>query len=91
MSIQAVALTMKMIERRDEMRRLLGVGYQDQVAMARRVLVGVSAEKRVDIAAAALAIGRDMVNAGAPPDLMICALVDEAEARGAAVPEKPCE
>lgn len=83
MSIQAVALTIKMIERRDEIRRLLGAGYQDQVAMARRVLVGVSTEKRVDLAAAALAIARDMVKAGAPPDLMICALVEEAEARGA--------
>lgn len=82
MRTEAGLLTLQMIERRNDMQRLLGTAYMDQVGAARAVLVGVAAERKIPLAKAALQIAQELVAAGAPPDLMIAALVDEAEARG---------
>lgn len=86
----AVTLTVQMIERRDDMRRLLGDRYAREIAGARAVLRGVANSERIGIAAAALKIAQGMAAAGVDPGLMIAALVDEAQERGDAEPEASC-
>ena len=52
--LAAFDLTLAMIQRRDNIRQLLGDGYQEQAAIARSILRGISAERGVTLTDAAL-------------------------------------
>lgn len=84
MATDPVVLGVKMIERRDDMKRLLGKQYGHQVSVARAILRGVAAERRLPLAKAALELAREMSNARHNPSIIIAALVDEAQERGGA-------
>ena len=78
----AFQLGVDLIRRRDEVKQLLGQRYADELLVARAVLCGVANERKLGIAAAALAVGKQMAAAGVDPSIMVAALVEEAQARG---------
>ncbi len=77
--ISAIKLTADLIQRRNDMRVLLGPRYEQQVTEARGVLRGCAMDWRMDLAETALEIGRKMDAAGVDPSVIFAALVDEAE------------
>ena len=77
--LAAVKLTLGMIQRRDDIRQLLGDGYQEQASVARAILRGISAERGVTLTDAALDLCIEMGDAGEPSHIVIAALVDELE------------
>lgn len=79
MTPKQLRLAADMYQRRDDMRRLLGARYQEQVSVAQAVLTGVATERQLPLINAALELAKEMTQAGAPPDLIICALVEECE------------
>lgn len=77
MTAKAIKLTAALIQRRDDMRRLLGERYAKRVADARAILRGAAAERKLDLADAALQICRELDAKGVDPSIIMAALVDE--------------
>jgi len=79
----ALSLTTNLLQRRNDLRRLLGERYPEQVAVARKVLCGYAAEHKLDLAKAALTIGKQMDQAGQSPNLIFAAFVEECQVEAA--------
>lgn len=78
--IKSLGLTADMIQRRDDMRRLLGPAYLARSGEARAVIRGVAKARDIDITAAALKIAKQMSGDGHDPSIIIAGLVEELEA-----------
>jgi hypothetical protein len=74
-----IKLGADLIQRRDDMRRLLGTRYSEQVETARAILRGSAKEHGQELTAEALVIARKMNQAGVSPNLIFAALVEELE------------
>jgi hypothetical protein len=77
----AIQLSADLIQRRDDMRLLLGEGYAAHISEARAVLRGVASEDDVNLFEAALGIAHNMAGEGYDPSIILAALVDESEGR----------
>lgn len=77
----AIKLSAEMIQRRDDLRRLLGASYQENVTAARQILTGYARENGLKLAIAALDIAKAMDARRLDPSLVFAALVEECEAR----------
>jgi hypothetical protein len=81
----APELTADLIRRRDDMRLVLGLLYEEQVQPARALLVKFERKyPGKNIAQIALEMAQRVSAAGHNPNLIFCALVDECEERSAA-------
>lgn len=79
--LRAATLTRNLVQRRADMKRLLGDKYEEQSKEARVVLVWYAKERNLDLMVAALAICKAMSKAGHDPSIIMAALVDELEVR----------
>lgn len=79
----AILLTAKMIQRRNDMRRILGTAYKGQSDTVRAIIRGVAKENGESLPKAALRIAREMSGKGVEPAIVIAGLVDELEGRDA--------
>jgi len=84
MDKQALSLTLDMIQRRDDLMRLLGDDYKWRAMEARRVLRGMATNAGKPLADVALTVAKGMSAAGHDPSIVIAAFVDECEAEEAA-------
>lgn len=73
----AMQLTADLIQRRDDLRRILGEYYGPTVADYRAVLRGLTAEEQRPIAEVCLKHARRMEAAGHDPNMWFAALVEE--------------
>ena len=76
---KAIELTAALMQRRDDMKRLMGANYKANSDLYRSVLRNVCADSGVDLAHAALDIGRKMDAKGIDPSMIFAAFVDESE------------
>lgn len=78
--MKVLRLTIDMIQRRDDMRRLLGQNYAVQANQSRQILRSAVIAWDLPIAECALKIAKNMSDHGHDPSIVIAALVDECEA-----------
>ena len=84
MSIQAINLSAALIQRRDEMRTLLGARYATEVMAVRQMLCDLESKyPSHDLAAITLEWSKQVDASGHNPNLIFAAFVDECEARDA--------
>jgi hypothetical protein len=76
----ALALTPDLIQRRDDLRALLGSTYGPLVALARKLLRRMAEQCDIPLMEAAQRLARDMDEQGVDTGLLIAALVEECEA-----------
>lgn len=80
--LTAAKLSVAMIQRRDDLRVILGPQYEPEVGETRTILRTLTALREKDIAAVALEMASEMDQAGHDPSIVIAALVDECESEG---------
>lgn len=77
---RALGITLDLMQRRDDMRRLLGDRYDKTVLPYRQVVRGLAAKEGISLTDAGLKIAKNMDAAGHDPSCVFAALVDECEA-----------
>ena len=77
--LKAAKLSADMIQRRDDMRHLLGSKYAAHCAEARAIISAIAKRDGVGTTEAALSVAKAMDKAGHDPSMVIAALVDECE------------
>lgn len=75
----AIKLTADLIQRRDDMRQILGDRYRAEVTETMSILRAVSKEWKLPITETALALAKGISNAGHNPSIVFAALVEELE------------
>lgn len=70
-------LSVKLIQRRDDLKLILGNKYDTD--MPRAIILGVAKEDNIRLGDAALKVARHMSKAGHDPSLVFAAFVDECE------------
>jgi len=74
---KALKISADMIQRRYDVRMLLGDKYAENVEVARRVIRGVAKDGGLTISSAALSVAKNMSASGLDPSLVIAAFVEE--------------
>lgn len=78
--LKSAKLTVEMIQRRDDMRALLGENYAQNSMECRKILRAAVAAWGMPVVECALKIAKDMSDGSNDPSMVIAALVDELEA-----------
>lgn len=77
----AEKLTLGLVCRRNDIRRLFGARYVKAVLPFRQVIRGIASSEGISLADAGLKIARDLDAAGYDPSCAIAAMVDEIEGK----------
>ncbi len=75
--LKSAKLTLDMIQHRDDLKRLMGDKYGEQVGFARLVICKVAERDDISVTEAALQISKKMSDDGHDPSVVIAALVEE--------------
>ncbi len=78
---KALGITLNLMQRRDDMRSLLGERYDEAVLPFRHVVRGIAAKEGISLTDAGLGLAKTMDAAGHDTSLVFAAVVDECEAR----------
>ncbi len=78
---KALGITLDLMQRRDDMRQLLGDRYEKAVLPYRQVVHGLATQESISLTDAGLRIAKDMESRGIDLSLVFAAVVDECEAR----------
>ncbi len=77
-----VKLSVELLKRRDEMRRLLGAKYKEESDGIRIFLPAIHERfGGKNLLASVIAQAKEMIRAGQDPNMLFCAFLDELEAR----------
>ncbi len=78
---KALGITLDLIQRRDDMRQLLGDHYKEAVLPFRHVVRGIASKEGISLTDAGLSLAKTMDATGHNASLVFAAIVDECEAR----------
>jgi hypothetical protein len=78
----AIQLTVDLIRRRDNMRRIMGDAYQSESEQIQVIISGVHAAKGGTLARTVLELTNLVASAGHDPSMLLAAFVDMAEKKG---------
>lgn len=76
---EPILLTAELVQRRDDVRTLLGSGYNENSTMARSILRGAMEQLNLGLGEAALYLAKDMESREQDPSIFFAAFVEECE------------